>query len=145
MNDNPYAASIQRSPGPSGPSIPSIVVRPLTISVLAWLPILNTVRHAIVLWIYDGVPSIPLDALILSLTIDGCYLLSGWGLLGMRKWAILLYFAAHSITLWKLVLVCPDTASLVQQLASIRILWYVVIPIGFLAFAVPRWSRMIWA
>ena len=145
MNDNPYTAPITQFRRPSGSPISAIAVRPLTISILAWFLILNAVRHAIVLWMYDGDPTIPLDALILSLTIDGCYLLSGWGLLGMRKWAILLYFAAHSITIWRLVLACPDFASLEQQLASIRILWFAVIPIGMLAFAVPRWPRLKWA
>lgn len=142
MNDNPYAATVQKSQQPFGTAIP---VRPWSISVLAWLLILNTIRHAIVLWTRDGVQEIPLDALVLSLIIDFCYLLAGWGLLRMRKWAIPLYFAAHSITITKLIMVCPDLDSLFQQLASIRILWYLIIPIGFLAFAVPRWSRMSWA
>ncbi len=144
MSDDPYRPPTHECSHATESFASGNVNRPLSISILAWFLILNGIRHAMIIWNYDGEPVMPLDARILSLVIDGGYLLSGWGLLGMRKWAVLLYFAAHSITIAKVLLYCSDIAVLVHYLASIRLLWLVIVPIGMLTFAVPRWRRMNW-
>lgn len=114
----------------------------MSISILAWFLILNAVRHAGVLSVYQG--PIPPDARLWSLVIDGCYMFCGVGLLRMRKWSIPLYFFAHSLTISRLLQAYPDMESLVRHLASVRLLWYVIAPMAMLAFALPRWRRMTW-
>jgi len=119
------------------------VERPLSISILAWFLILNAVRHAGVLSVYQG--PIPPDARLWSFVIDGCYMFCGVGLLRMRKWSIPLYFFAHLLTTSRLLQAFPDVESLVDHLASVRLLWFVIAPLAMLAFAVPRWRRMTWS
>ena len=114
--------------------------RPWGVTLIAWFSILNSIRHAGVTLQAEWIDT---DVKVEALVTDGFSLLIGIGLLGMRKWAVVLYFALYAVNMLRIV---PrvDADSLLKLLQSAAVLPLAIVPVATLVFVVPHWLRMKW-
>jgi hypothetical protein len=73
--------------------------------------------------------------------IDACYMFAAFGLLSMRRWGVVLYFVAHSITFVRLFF-SIFAASSFFAVGSVRLVWFVGFPIAMLVIILPRWRQL---
>ena len=114
--------------------------RPISITVLAWLLIIGGALFLLMkpfTW-----SDFTLERNLWNTFSKGASLLCGLGLLGMRRWAVVLYFGLFALNTVLIYTWPPNEMVLEQYSRPGPIALMMIVPVVVAAITLPRWNAM---
>ena len=125
-----------------GPRDAALTSRPVSISVLAWLLIVGGVLFLLMkplTW-----SEFTLERNLWNTFSKSASLACGIGLLGMRRWAVVLYFGLFALNSVLIYAWPPNELVLQQYSRPVPIIMMMIVPAIVAAITLPRWNSMRW-
>ncbi|WP_047816157.1 hypothetical protein [Rhodopirellula islandica] len=123
-------------------SDPASKPRPVSITVLAWFLIIGGVLFLLMkplTW-----SEFAFERNLWNTFSKGASLVCGIGLLGMRRWAVVLYFGLFTLNCVLIYTWPPNKLVLEQYSRPGPVVLMMIIPAIVAAITLPRWNEMRW-